>query len=155
MKATIKAKLRKNSFGTESTDYVPLLVSSGSVGVYEVINEMMTDGMNINREMAVQFINSFNQKAAEMVVSGYNVNLGLVNLRPHIKGSCTTPQLNPSVNTLEVLISKGFQLNKMLSDSEIVFETEIVEKSEMKTALNNPPLIENYCNVNDFIIKNP
>jgi hypothetical protein len=58
-----------------------------SVDLRAIVDELVKEGMEIKRETVVDIISRYNRKAAELVVSGYNVNTGLVYMRPVIKGA--------------------------------------------------------------------
>lgn len=74
MKNVLKAWLKKNQLTPDPNDYTASVVSNGSVGVDQIIAEIVTDGIELKSETILNALNRFNSKAASMVLSGYNVN---------------------------------------------------------------------------------
>ena len=52
--------------------------AAGSLSITDLVADLQKEGMEIKAETAVDIITRFNRKAAERVLSGYNVNTGLV-----------------------------------------------------------------------------
>ena len=78
MKRTLNAWLRKNMLTENPKDYTASVQSRGSIGITDIDDELVNEGMELKRETVVDIISRFNRKAAEMALSGYNVNTGLV-----------------------------------------------------------------------------
>lgn len=124
MKNILKARLRRNPFTRDSSDYKAQVIVNGNLGLTEIIDELLKENTDVNRESALNIINAFNRKAAELVVSGYIVNTGLVSLSPVIKNSFYGKKWNPNINSIDVSFSQGYELRKALNDTDI----ELVEE---------------------------
>jgi hypothetical protein len=148
----VKAKLIKHSFSSESSDYQAKIIETKTVGVQDIIEELLKDNKELNANMVFEIVGAFNRKVLELVASGNPVNTGLVNIYPSIKGLLTNKNWNPAVNRLEVLISQGIELGKTLNDTNIILqdeqgiELEIVNQTqkimEMKLSAKNDTNID-------------
>ena len=59
------------------------------------------------------------RKAAELVVSGYNVNTGLVYMRAVIKGAFYEKVWNPETNPVYVAINQGMDLRNAIAETTV------------------------------------
>ena len=82
----LNAWLRPNHLTEDKGDFIAIPQTNGSLTVKDIVNDLIAEGMEIKTETATDIITRFNRKAAERVLSGYNVNAGLVYMRPVIKG---------------------------------------------------------------------
>ncbi|MDD4993152.1 MAG: DNA-binding domain-containing protein [Paludibacter sp.] len=130
MKNVLKAWLIKNRLTKNSTELYAQVSSEGKVGVTEIVDEIMKDGLDINREQVLDIINRFNQKSAEMVVTGHNVNTGLVRMRPIIKGSFYNHDWNPNINWIDVTLMHGSVLSAAISNTTVQIIGEQVGVAE-------------------------
>lgn len=119
MKTVLKAWLRKNQLTEDPNDYTAQVSSSGSVGVQDVIDELVKEGVELKRETIVDVITRFNRKSADMVLSGYNVNTGLVYMRSIIKGAFYGKTWNPEVNSVYVSITQGLELRNAVAETTV------------------------------------
>lgn len=119
MKTVLKAWLRKNQLTEDPNDYTAQVSSSGSVGVQDVIDELLKEGAELKRETIVDVITRFNRKSADMVLSGYNVNTGLVYMRSIIKGAFYGKTWNPDVNSVYVSITQGMELRNAVAETTV------------------------------------
>jgi hypothetical protein len=117
MKKILKAKLYKKRLAVDIYDYNAQVILNGNIGITEIVDELITENNDLSREAAINLINSFNQKVAEKVVSGYQVNSGLVRLSPVIKGYFNDKKWNPILNRIDISISQGYELNSALSET--------------------------------------
>jgi hypothetical protein len=104
MKNVLKAWLIKTRLTKNSTELYAQVSNEGKVGVSEIVDEILKDGLDMNREVVLDIIKRFNQKSSEMVVTGHNVNTGLVKMRPLIKGSFFNHDWNPNINWIDVTL---------------------------------------------------
>ena len=123
MKKVLKVWLKKNHYSVNGNEYEAQVSVNEHVELEFIINEMMKDGLNTDREVILDIISRFNRKASELVVSGYHVNTGLVKMRPCVKGNINQKIWNPIVNRVDVLISQSDEIVKATKDVEV----EIVE----------------------------
>jgi hypothetical protein len=119
MKKVLNAQLGLNYMTEEPNDYTAYIVSSGSVTVDDVIQLLREDGMEIKQETAKDIVTRFNSKAAELVLSGYNVNTGLVYMRPVIKGVFFDNNWDPGQHSVYVAINQGATLRSAVAETEV------------------------------------
>ena len=119
MAKKMKAWIRKNLLTPDPNDYVAIPVTNGSVGINEIVDELEKEGMELKRETVIDVINRFNRKTADMVVSGCNVNTGLVYIRPIIKGVFYGKTWNPEVNSLIASVSQGAALRAAIANTTV------------------------------------
>lgn len=119
MKNVLKAWLKKNQLTSDPNDYTASVVSNGSVGVDQIINEIIADGIELRSETILNALNRFNSKAASMVLSGCNVNTGLVYMRPVIKGPFYGKTWNPEVNSVYISITQGVALRAAVAETTV------------------------------------
>ena len=119
MAKKLKAWIRKNLLTPDPNDYVAVPVTSGSAGINEIVDELVKEGTELKRETLIDVINRFNRKTADMVVSGYNVNTGLVYIRPVIKGVFYNKTWNPEVNSLIASVTQGAALRAAIADTTV------------------------------------
>jgi hypothetical protein len=119
MKKILKAWLRKNALTDEPDNYIAMPASIGSVGINDILDQMVSEGMEMKRETVLNIINRYNRTAADMVVSGYNVNTGLVYMRPAIKGVFFGKIWNPEVNSVHVALKQGSYLRTAIAETTV------------------------------------
>jgi hypothetical protein len=119
MEKVLKAWLKKNHLTPDPNDFTASAVSSGSVGVKNIIDELVNEGMELKRETVLDIITRFNRKAADLVLSGYNVNTGLVYMRSVIKGQFFGKTWNPELNSVYVSITQGLDLRQAVADTRV------------------------------------
>jgi len=119
MQNVLKAWIRKNNLTEDPNDYSALVSKSTSAGVAEVIDELVSEGMEIKRETAIDIITRFNRKSAELVVSGHNVNTGLVYMRPVITGVFYDKTWDAEKNPVYVAINQGADLRAAIANTTV------------------------------------
>jgi len=80
---------------------------------------LVKEGVELKRETIVDVITRFNRKSADMVLSGYNVNTGLVYMRSIIKGAFYGKTWNPEVNSVYVSITQGLELRNAVAETTV------------------------------------
>lgn len=115
----LNAWLRVNHLTEDRSDYMAAPVTNGSLTVADIVNDLKDEGMEIKTETATDIITRFNRKAAERVLGGYNVNTGLVYMRPVVKGVFRDRTWNPAVNSVYVAMNQGMELRKALADTMV------------------------------------
>ena len=119
MAKKLNAWIRKNPLTPDPNDYVAVPVTVGSIQIGGIVDELENEGMELKRETVIDVVNRFNRKAAEMLVSGYNVNTGLVYMRPIIKGVFYGKTWNPETNSLVASITPGMDLRAAIGDTDV------------------------------------
>lgn len=112
--------IRPNPLTEDPNDMVAVPVTVGSAGIDQIVDELQKEGLELRRETAIDIITRFNRKTAEMATEGYNVNNGLVHIRPVIKGAFYGKTWNPEVNQLVASITPGAALRKAIAETEVV-----------------------------------
>jgi len=153
MKTILNARLKKNSLSRESSDYYAQIINIKNIEIEDIIDELVIDNPELNSVMAFEIINAFNQKVIELVASGNQINTGLVNLYPMIKGCIAENNWNPILNRVEVIVNQGIELGKALFDTNVQLidengnELELIDQAkkllEVKHQNKSNPNIEN------------
>lgn len=115
----LNAWLRPNLLTDDKSDFVAVPVISGSLGVEDIIKELIKEGMEIKPETAEDIIKRFNRKTSEMVLNGYSVNTGLVLMKPAIKGVFYDKTWNKEKHSVYVNINQGAALRKEIQDTRM------------------------------------
>ena len=89
------------------------------MGVDDIVDEIIKDGTELKRDTIINIVNRFNDKAASLVVSGYNVNTGLVYMRPVIKGVFYNKTWDPANHSLYVGITQGIDLREAIAETTV------------------------------------
>lgn len=119
MKKTLRAWIRKNQLTPDPNDYMASVAVSGSIGINAIVDELQKEGMEIKRETVIDIISRFNRKAADLVLSGYNVNTGLVYMRPVVKGVFYDKTWNAETNPVYIAINQGLDLRNAVAETVV------------------------------------
>ena len=119
MKKILRAWLRKNQLTADPNDYMASVVVNGSIDAVDIVDELVKEGMELKRETVVDIVTRYNRKAAELVLSGYNVNTGLVYMRPVIKGAFYDKTWNAETNSVYVSINQGMDLRNAVAETVV------------------------------------
>ncbi len=138
MSRKLKASLRKNQLTEYSNDYVAQILERGSMNTENIIDELLNDGVELNRKMALDIINSFNAKVSDLVLSGFNVNTGLISIHPVIKGTLNAGKWNSKINTVSVSISESYDLRQAISETLV----EVKDDNGESYIINSPTEIK-------------
>ncbi|MFZ4724904.1 MAG: DNA-binding domain-containing protein [Paludibacter sp.] len=139
----LKAWLRKNQHSQEPHDYYAEIIEKGSMNAENIIDELLNEGLEINRASALNIISRFNQKTSDLLLSGYNVNTGLVKMRPIINGSLYAKRWNPNINSISVYITEGYDLLNTIAQTTVQLLTENAEvKDDKNRSLSENKLTE-------------
>lgn len=115
----LNAWLRPNPLTEDKADYMAVPVTNGSLTVADIVNDLRNEGMEIKAETATDIIARFNRKAAERVLGGYNVNTGLVYMRPVIKGVFRDRTWNPALHGVYVAMNQGMDLRREVAGTVV------------------------------------
>lgn len=119
MKNILKVWLRKNQQNRDSTEFTTRVMVKGVKGMSDIVDELVNEGITVDRETALDLISRFNRKSADLVLSGYNVNNGLVNLRTSVKGALNDGKWNPAVNWVDVTITPGKNMYEAVAETTV------------------------------------
>lgn len=116
---TIWYNLHPNPFTTEDGQFRAVVQSQGTVTMEDVIERMMAFGSVLNKADATAAVNNFFTVIDSYLLDGYNVNIRGGNYKPTIKGVFTseTDSFNPSRHQIEVSISAGSQLRRVMQQA--------------------------------------
>jgi len=116
MKNILKAWLRKDHL---SNDYHAHVVTKGNMGMDDIVDEMINEGLEMNRETVMNVITRFNRKSAELALSGCTVSNGLVNIRSYVRGPLINGKWDPNVNWVDVTLSHGKDLYQVVAETTV------------------------------------
>ncbi len=141
MKNKLQVQLRKDTYSRHSNEYEAQVDIKDVVDIDYVINQMILDGISNDKETILNILSRFNQKTAELVATGYQVDTELVSLRPVIKGLLYQKCWNPYINMPSVLISQSKMLIEALSETQVIINEVVVgldetSKQETKESQN-------------------
>lgn len=147
MKSALKILLRKNRMAIDPNEFNAQVDIMGSADINFILDEMVKDGLCVSRQTALEIISHFNRKSANLVVSGYEVNTGLVNMYPLVKGPINRKKWDPKINWIDVSVFPGQVLYKAISETKV----EIVkEKEEDPDSAQNEVDEMSYVRNSDF-----
>ena len=132
MKNVLKALLRKNQLTNDPTDYRAQVIVKGNMGMSDIVDELIKDGLKIDKETILDILTKYNRKSANLALSGYNVNNGLVNMRSFIKGSLYQGKWNSNSNWVDVSVSHGAELYQAVAQTNVEIIGEKDEPLEMR-----------------------
>ena len=119
MAKKIKAWLQPNPLTEDESDYFAVIENFGSVTPKDIIKELVAEGMELKVETVLDVITRYNRKCIEMVMSGYNINTGILYMRPMIKGAFYDKTWNPALHRLYVAITQGADIRNAIADTKV------------------------------------
>lgn len=119
MKKTVKAYMKSKPFESIKDKFVPIPIRKGKYGVNDIIDRIQSEIPFVDKATMASVINVFNKKAVEMVSDGYNIDTGLVYLRPMITGSADEYKLDENLNKLTISAIPGKALRRAAAETKI------------------------------------
>ena len=119
MKNRIKAWLKRNVFAAGEPNYTAVIESFGSITPSGIISKMAAEGMEFKPETVLDVVTRYNRKSIELTLSGYNVNTGLVMMRPVVKGIFHDKTWNPERNHVYVSVRQGTDLRTAIAGTTV------------------------------------
>ncbi|HET7733157.1 MAG TPA: DNA-binding domain-containing protein [Paludibacter sp.] len=119
------------------------VIVAASLHTSDIINEIIKDGLLVDREIALEIIKRFNNKAAEKLLLGYGENTGVVTMSSEIKGSIYKGKWNPDTNGITVAFKPGVELLQEINNTkEEIMENEVVnneitDTNQINLSVNN------------------
>ena len=151
MKNILKIWLKKDQLTFDPTEYNAQVDIKGNVNATDIVDELLKEGMAIDRDTMINIITRFNRKSADLVLSGYNVNTGLVNMRSSIKGALIEGKWNPNINWVNVAITHGNDLYQAVANTTVDILGEKDDKPDTINSVNQIyQLSENQMNTVRF-----
>lgn len=141
MKNVLKVSLTKNQQYKYSNIYDAQVLDNHNITITDIVDEMIEEGVGIDKKTVLDIIARFNQKSANLALSGKKVDTGLVILAPIIKGALNEKKWSLKANKVEVSITAGADLtNAMLETNvEIMDEkSDIIEIFDLSRQVNQP-----------------
>jgi len=115
----INAWLVRNYLTKDPTDYVAVVNSNGNIGLEGIVDELRAEGMELQRETAIDVVSRFNRKSIDFALNGYSVNTGLVNMHTTVRGAFYDKKWDNERNHLRVSISQGKDLRQAVSETTV------------------------------------
>jgi len=130
----LKAWLTKSIQSYNTNEYSAEVTINKNLYLSDIIDEMIKEGLEIDRDFATKVITTFNKKTSDLVFSGNKVDTGLVSMYPIIKGQLYNKTWNPNVNSVNVSIIPSNELRQGM------FETTVEIIGEKTTPQNEKPV---------------
>lgn len=121
MSTTLKAWLRLNQLTEDPNDFTATISGAGSKNLNDIVDEIINDGTENKRETILSIIGRFQTKAMQLLLTGHNVNTGMIYMRPVIKGSFYNKQWNPETNSVYVAMNQGAELREAIAQTSVDF----------------------------------
>lgn len=119
MKNILKIWLTRRDYHYKLNSYYPQVLSKKSLTTEDIIDEMVKEGSVTDKKYGMEFLNRFNKKAAELLLTGNGVDTGLVKLSAETSGYIKNKHWNPKHNKIEINILHGKELLNAISDTTI------------------------------------
>ncbi|GHV63920.1 hypothetical protein FACS1894199_00940 [Bacteroidia bacterium] len=136
MKNILKAWLKKNDLTADPNDSIAVVSSLGSINKKGLLDVIKADGLELSIETLDDVITRYNRYAARYAASGWNVDTGLVYLRPIITGPFYSKRVDPLKNSIYVCATQGIEIRKELKQTEIEILGEMPDVMSILQVIN-------------------
>lgn len=136
MKYVLNVQLGPNFMTEDPDDYRGYVVTNGSYNLDDVIRMVKEEGVETSEATIKASVTRVNRKAAQLAVSGHNVNTGLVYLQPMIKGRFYDTVWDPARHSVYVVATQGADIREALADVEVRILGEKGEAMQLFTITN-------------------
>jgi hypothetical protein len=119
MKNIIRVQLRLNALTDDPTDYTAVVSPQGHIKMEDVVDAIVEEGTEFARESLVDIIGRYNRLCAKYAVSGYDVDTGLVYLRPIVTGIFHDTTYDPAKHSLYVAATQSKDLREEIADTHV------------------------------------
>jgi hypothetical protein len=119
MERKLKGWLKPNPLTDDETDFQVVIESFGSIAPKGIIEELVTEGMELKPETVLDVVTRYNRKCIEFVTRGYSVNTGIVSMRPVVKGVFYDKKWNPEEHKLYVAVNQGAELRAAMEATTV------------------------------------
>lgn len=134
-------------------DFNAEVESDGEIGYENIIDKLLEDGFEADRECALKFIELFNKKVAECTLSGSKVDTGLVTLSAEVKSPIINKKWNPNYNVIKVQLGSSALLNDEIQNTCVNILGEKVDEND-KLINNEDPRTVVDCKIVDRVLLN-
>jgi hypothetical protein len=100
-------------------DFSAVVVPQGHMNMEDVVDMLVDEGTEFARETLIDIIGRYNRMCAKYAVVGYDVDTGLVYLRPVVKGVFHDKTYDPAKDSLYVLATQGKDLRDAIADTHV------------------------------------
>ena len=132
-KLPLKAWLKDNPLTQDPKDMTAIVSSNGTLTEDDLLDEIVEEGIELKRDTLKSVVTRYKIKVMDKVLSGCNVNIGLVYLRPVIKGPFYNKTWNPAVNSVQVNIIQGAALRTAIAAATVEILGERADMIELYT----------------------
>lgn len=119
MKKVLNVWLKKNQLTKAHNDYSAEVLIKGNLDAGNIVDELISEGLNINRDIALNFITQFNKKTTELALSGFKLDTGLVKILPITKGLIYGRKWSPYINSVSLAFTESFDLRLALTETKV------------------------------------
>ncbi|HZK69405.1 MAG TPA: DNA-binding domain-containing protein [Paludibacter sp.] len=140
----LKAWLTKNNQSYNTSEYSAEVTINKNFYLSDIIDEMIKEGLEIDRSFATKVITTFNKKTSDLVFSGNKVDTGLVSMYPIIKGQLYNKTWNPNVNSVNVSIIPSNELRQGMFETTVEIVGEKAAPQNEKTTEQSTQSYESF-----------
>lgn len=117
---TLNAQVCDNSVTQDDPNDLFLeVVSNGTADKERVINEIMELEPGVEREIVSAVIDYEQRVIQKLLLTGYNVNMGLYYARPMLRGLYVNNAWNPERNSIYVSMTQGKELREAIARTTV------------------------------------
>ena len=136
MKRIVKVWLRKNGLTPDPNDMTASVSSTGSVSKEDIIDAIMADGTEWQRETITGVIDRYHRKIVQLLSESKDVNDGLVYLRLIVLGIFRGKKYDPTANSVYVTATQGMMLRHMAADLDVEVLGEMPDRINIYQVIN-------------------
>lgn len=119
MKNKLKVWLKPNELTPDPSDFSAVLSPAGNVDFDGIVDEVMNEGTEYQRDTVVDISRRFMRAGSRLVLRGYNVNTGQCYMRAIVTGVFYGRKWDPERNSVYVSITQGVDLRGECVDTEV------------------------------------
>ncbi|NDP22370.1 MAG: hypothetical protein GZ091_15000 [Paludibacter sp.] len=119
MKNVLKVWLQRRQLYNNPNSFYGQVTIVNSLSINDIIDEIVKDGLIDNRECAIEIMNHFNRKSAELLLNGNNIDTGLVKLSPQTNGYIRDKSWDPELNDICASFTEGSVLMEAKENTTI------------------------------------
>lgn len=136
-KRLLKAWLKDNPLTADKTDKMAVVSTNGNLTEDNLLDEIIAEGIEIKKDTLRSVITRYHNKVIDKVLSGFNVNIGIVYLRPVIKGPFFGKTWNPEINSVQINATAGAIFRKATKETVVEILGERADMIEIYTVTDN------------------
>jgi hypothetical protein len=119
MKNVIKVQLRPNLLTDDLNDFLAVVVPQGHMNLENIVDELIAEGTEFARETLIDIVGRYNRMCAKYAVIGYDVDTGLVYLRPVVRGVFHDKTYDPAKDSIYVLATQSKDLREEIAETHV------------------------------------